>query len=446
MSIRANVELDQSDLDSCRSMQLEEWEVLESIYPDCCVSSEISKGSIKLEIPIELGDSRIVAVLDDGSLHPTTSSRKQQEIRGDLASLPPVLLQINLPPSYPIYSPPEIVSLQATHSWIPRLPELQEVLLDMWQSGDGVLYSWIELIRSGEFLQVMELSGGSDDAIHIPHPAPHILLPLLVSHDLSAKSSQFSQNSYTCAVCLTSQKGARCLQLSCSHIFCRSCLEDFWGLCITEGDVGRVGCPDPDCVKEAREAVEDEVMRVVSEEQVRRWRWLRQKCTLERDPSMVHCPMEFCQTPVPKPKSDGDDESGWARLRTCQACDYSFCAFCRRTWHGPLSDCPISATEAFVLEYMELPECGEERPNKKWIEDPTMACPGCQVHVEKSLGCNHMTCAKCKQHFCYRCGEKIQASNPYAHFSTPGLRCFSKLFDITSGEDEWQPMEAFELL
>lgn len=283
------------------------------------------------------------------------------------------------------------------------------------------------------------------------------------------KLSQFSQSSFTCSICFSVFKGSRCLQLACSHVFCRTCLEDFWGLCIKEGDVGRVGCPDPECVKEHSEASEEDVRKVVSEDQLKRWKWLRQKQTLERDPSIIHCPMEFCQTPVPKPaESDGD--SGWARLRTCPSCSYSFCAFCKRTWHGPLTDCPISFAETFLIEYMELPvdspkrvnierrfgktnlrrmvaKYEEEQMNKKWLEDSTMACPGCHVHVEKSLGCNHMTCSKCGQHFCYRCGAKLFAGDPYKHFSTPGLSCYSKLFDFQSAEDnEWQPVEGFEFI
>ncbi|KDQ11844.1 hypothetical protein BOTBODRAFT_34934 [Botryobasidium botryosum FD-172 SS1] len=36
-------------------------------------------------------------------------------------------------------------------------------------------------------------------------------------------------------------------------------------------------------------------------------------------------------------------------------------------------------------------------------------CPGCQTPVEKTMGCDHMTCItpECKAHFCYRCGELI---------------------------------------
>lgn len=81
---------------------------------------------------------------------------------------------------------------------------------------------------------------------------------------------------------MTSLKGAHCILLSCSHIFCRPCLQDFWGLFIKEGDVGKVGCADPECVKAGREATEEEVRRVVSEEEVKRWQWLWMKRAIEK--------------------------------------------------------------------------------------------------------------------------------------------------------------------
>lgn len=167
------------------------------------------------------------------------------------------------------------------------------------------------------------------------------------AHEASSRSFEFAKNSYPCSICLTSLKGSKCLRLSCAHIFCRSCLQDFWKLCIEEGDVERVGCADPDCVKVGREAQEEEVAQVVSEGDLQRWRRLREKRDLERgkwarehlykqtdrgvDPSIVHCPREHCQIPVPRP-SDMGEGTGWERFRQCPKCGFTFCAFCRRTW------------------------------------------------------------------------------------------------------------------
>lgn len=47
-----------------------------------------------------------------------------------------------------------------------------------------------------------------------------------------------------------------------------------------------------------------------------------------------------------------------------------------------------------------------------------------------------MTCWKCGQHFCYRCGTKLPPSDPYKHFSTVGLGCYYKLFDFQGEERE----------
>ena len=82
--------------------------------------------------------------------------------------------------------------------------------------------------------------------------------------------------------------------------------------------------------------------------------------------------------------------------------------------HGPISECPLTSTESFVLEYMQLPEGSsqrellerrygktnlsrlvakyeEDQANKKWLDQSTMACPSCHIKVEKSVGCNHVS-------------------------------------------------------
>ena len=53
-------------------------------------------------------------------------------------------------------------------------------------------------------------------------------------------------------------------------------------MCIREGSVSRVGCPDPECVKNGDEASEEDVRRVVSEDEVRRWKWLLVKRVVEK--------------------------------------------------------------------------------------------------------------------------------------------------------------------
>ncbi|KAI0034912.1 hypothetical protein K488DRAFT_76929 [Vararia minispora EC-137] len=459
---------------TCLELQREEIRVLESIYPYCVSTSEdSSKVMLKLEIPVELGDAKTVHIVDDGSTSVASGSDHDfSAVTLSLSSLPPVLLEVILPPTYPLSDGPLISSIHVVDSWMPRYILLHQQLQEQFQPGEGVLYTWIEWIRNAEFLRESGFltSNKNAEIIRLPHPQPQLLFPRLSEHDKNQQLSQFSQNSYTCSVCFSSRKGAQCLLLSCGHIFCRDCLQGGWQLYIAEGDVEHVGCLDSSCVKEGREASEEEVRRVVTEEEVQRWKWLRQKRMFERDPTVVHCPVALCQAPVPQPSETVEEGSGWERLRTCPSCNYSFCSFCKRTWHGSLVDCPIPLSEKVILEYLEHPEGSagrrvletrfgsrnltrmvlryqENKANQQWLESHSMKCPQCSVQVEKSHGCNHMTCAKCKTHFCYRCGQRLSVNNPYQHFSTPGQKCYQKLFDASElGEDDWQPMEAYAIM
>ena len=128
----------------------------------------------------------------------------------------------------------------------------------------------------------------SQRVCRIIHSAPGALASLLKDYDMVARYSQFSQNTYPCSICLESLKGTKCIRLSCNHTFCRLCLSDFWQSCIIEGDIGRVRCPDPECIKVNREANAEEVAHVVTEAELQRWRRLREKRDIEKGKLLLH--------------------------------------------------------------------------------------------------------------------------------------------------------------
>jgi len=54
-----------------------------------------------------------------------------------------------------------------------------------------------------------------------------------------------------------------------------------------------------------------------------------------------------------------------------------------------------------------------------WEEMFTRRCPKCNVSIQKSGGCNHMTCKKCQYEFCWLCYQKHQKhSNTFCRFSS----------------------------
>jgi E3 ubiquitin-protein ligase RNF14 len=129
---------------------------LQSIYPDY-ISSDHSEEVARLDIPVDLGVSRPLEVVDDGTA--ATSSRSNKDATS-ISALPPLSLHFIFTPAYPLHAPPTIVSLESMGDWLSCVEALKGLLLDLWQPGESVLYDWVELIRTGDFLQSLGLTSG----------------------------------------------------------------------------------------------------------------------------------------------------------------------------------------------------------------------------------------------------------------------------------------------
>lgn len=135
---------------------------LQSIYPDC-VSGDVTGGVKKLEIPVEFEEPIPIFVVSDGTTDVAQFAPEGVDSPPiSASSLPPVLLELIFPPSYPISMPPLILSLHAVNSWLFSTKRLQQKLLSMWQPGEGVLYAWVEWIRSAEFLEFLGFRTNDD--------------------------------------------------------------------------------------------------------------------------------------------------------------------------------------------------------------------------------------------------------------------------------------------
>lgn len=126
---------------------------MQSIYPEY-VSSQTLDGDIKLEIPVEFDNAKTVKISEESPWTPTSGlqERAPNTLSISVSTLPPLLVHIVLPPSYPLHSPPDITSIRATNVWLAETTQLQSALVDMWEAGEPTLYNWVEYIRSGEFL------------------------------------------------------------------------------------------------------------------------------------------------------------------------------------------------------------------------------------------------------------------------------------------------------
>jgi hypothetical protein len=115
---------------------------------------------------------------------------------------------------------------------------------------------------------------------------------------------------------------------------------------------------------------------------------------------------QFCPTPdcpqIYKVNS-GDVE--------CDICLSSICSSCKTNSHQG-----ITCNEFALVRYDPM-----DAAFLKWKKDNDVrSCPkqGCGAQIQKSMGCNHMTCQNCKSHICWFCMGIYEHSIIYKHMRT----------------------------
>ncbi|GFF35797.1 E3 ubiquitin-protein ligase itt1 [Aspergillus udagawae] len=386
-----------------------------------------------------------------------------------LSYLPPLSLEIDLPEGYPSEKAP-IFRLETNPPWLPHsiILRLVEDGKRLWEEcgRDLVVFTYIDHLQ-----QLAETAFSVSDTADQEVQLPRDIKIALLDFNNKAEQEKFEQETFECGVCLEPKKGSVCHRLLlCSHVFCVSCLQDFYNSCITEGDVDSVKCLAPDCGKEKNGVPEagdqlkkrkkhdrtlspSELLQIpLDQETVQRYVFLKRKKKLESDKSTVYCPRQWCQGAArskkhPKPldpMSDdvdsSDEEEGVAfdpngdeaqlppmadRVAICEDCNYAFCSVCKKGWHGELVRC-------FPRREAEL--SAEEKATEEYLRLYTSPCPTCDAPCQKRMGCNHMICFKCSTHFCYLCSSWLPEDNPYRHFNDTNSQCYNRLWDLEGGD------------
>lgn len=114
---------------------------------------------IALEVPIILSDNTITELSNPHSVEEVSSVTPLK-----LSHLPPLIVEIRIPPLYPIHEPPIVISLTSqvgaqADQWLdkPIQVDLERRLESMWAEdkklageGTGVIWRWWEWLGSGE--------------------------------------------------------------------------------------------------------------------------------------------------------------------------------------------------------------------------------------------------------------------------------------------------------
>uniref|UniRef100_A0A060TCM5 RBR-type E3 ubiquitin transferase n=1 Tax=Blastobotrys adeninivorans TaxID=409370 RepID=A0A060TCM5_BLAAD len=404
----------------------EEVEVLESIYPELKRIDSFS-GSIEISV---VSDQPVKIVL-------TVTADKGDDKKSTVDQvdhLPPLDLYFSVPKGYPERVPPELI---LTCPWLPDgvLNTLHENCIDLWKDCRcECLYSIIDELQSkarGGF-------GVSEIAVDSK------LRDIILTHNERATVREFESHSFHCAICQRRKRGNVCTRLTnCGHVFCSECLEDYYSACVEQGYVSRVVCPAPECKTPAVDFAD--LKKLLSPDQLDRLDRLRKKQVLESDPNTaIVCPRNFCQALI---RRNPDDN-----LVICSDCQFAFCAVCKRSWHGYYEYCRIQEPpDELILEYIEGDESTRARIETQWgrlnmkryatnyendkafreymEKQNNRRCPKCYTPIEKSMGCNKMTCAICHTFFCFICLDILSQDNPYRHYGDPRSGCYQRLFE-----------------
>ncbi|GIM10438.1 hypothetical protein Vretimale_13990 [Volvox reticuliferus] len=213
--------------------------------------------------------------------------------------------------------------------------------------------------------------------------------------------------------------GQRCIRLpECRDTFCRVCLATHLQTQLGCGAVDNMRCPAPSCRRQLPPYVLQQLMTPAEYE---RWETLTLQRTLDKMEDLVYCPR--CREPCLEDKD---------HCTLCPGCFFSFCALCEESWH-PGSTCLDPEARLALLEErrsaasqaggLSATERARQELNRRnelkslaLLAITTKQCPLCSMGVEKTEGCNKMTCAYCGAFFCWKCNQVIQG---YDHFQQP---------------------------
>lgn len=272
-----------------------------------------------------------------------------------------------------------------------------------------------------------------------------VLRSMLKDYNEFKKAEAFSESYHLCDICYSNKLGSDFVTFrACHHFFCRDCVKSFFELMISDGSVNSLNCLHDKCNTQADGTL---VKQIVSKDCFERYDLLLLSRTLDTMSDIAYCPRKACQCPLLI------DVSG--RMGTCPACKYVFCPFCKMAYHG-VAPCKFDPAlkrqicqdylhgDAFKKSEIEnrhgkrvIKTLVEEVLSEEWLGSNSKPCPHCNASIEKTEGCNKMTCFKCGTYFCWLCGKQLSPTNPYRHYSEKGSACYDRLFPPDYMEEDF---------
>lgn len=232
-------------------------------------------------------------------------------------------------------------------------------------------------------------------------PAPAFLIELQLQFDQENPYGIFDDDDdyygeYTCIVCFTTSGanfGHSSRRNCCNQVVCRDCMLNIVHTQIGEGLV-HLACPNPECDAPVGRK---EILGYLSEYHELKERYERMRLEADGDENKKTCPncCFITEHELPRFKKPSEDD---VKI-SCVKCKQEWCFACHAPWHQDMT-------------------CKQFRKGNrlfsKWTKGRSSTgvancqkCPLCRVYIQRSTGCDHMTCNRCDTHFCYKCGGRF---------------------------------------
>ncbi|KAL4512406.1 hypothetical protein ABPG72_005408 [Tetrahymena utriculariae] len=186
-----------------------------------------------------------------------------------------------------------------------------------------------------------------------------------------------------CEICMIEMDENFIQTICCGHKFHQKCLEQYIIYEIKQTNFP-IKCPQQQCLLEMQQQNVKEILNEQDFEQFENFQ-LYNYINLNQS-EMKWCPTPDCQYAFIQ-------EQGFIEF-SCPVCNKEYCLACQCEQHynQTCEQYQITQQESQDKQFEDF---AEERNFKK--------CPSCKFYIEKSEGCDHITC-RCGYEFCYLCG------------------------------------------
>jgi len=199
---------------------------------------------------------------------------------------------------------------------------------------------------------------------------------------------------FDCLICMQTNPVDEAITLECNHRYCFNCVKQFLEVEVREGRVAENNLKCPDCNAPIDYNI---ISHVLEHEDFARYEDFALRNWQPEEQGVVdfQCPGPDCKfrALVPENFSEIECPNG-----------HKFCPRCKEQVHKG------STCEAFAIWKQENGQADvlfeNLVGNQTWVR-----CPWCQAVVERTSGCNYMTCnsdaCRGRRYFCYACGQRL---------------------------------------